>query len=360
MQQASGPDVASVFITDFPTLEMRQSAHESDVGTATTLIRAKYVRKLQQVAGPPITLLNTVDDSTPSLRFRYVPHHVLGSGVHQYVLDTATGCQSCSPKMGRDIGCEYTKRCDCLEYAAVNEGVLNQEERAHYKKCQAEGLSTLGLPKRFPYFTEGTKIQRSGTLIPWYLNSRNPIYECNDNCKCGPNCRNKNVQFGRRVELEIFKTQSGRGWGLRCMQDLYQGQFIDTYRGEVITDEEATRREDTSSKMKASYLYSLDKFAETEDLGHEPYVVDGEFMGGPSKFMNHSCEPNCRQYTVSFNKHDPHVYDIAFFACKDIPASTELTFDYLDKEEGEETEDPGEGAVPCLCGSARCRKWLWT
>ncbi|KAJ4380567.1 hypothetical protein N0V86_003926 [Didymella sp. IMI 355093] len=357
---ASGPDVASVFITDFPTLEMRQSAYESEVKTATTLIRAKYVRKLQQVPGPPIELLNTVDDSTPSLRFRYIPHHVLGQDVHQYALDTATGCQSCSPRMGRDIGCEYTKKCDCLEYAAVNESVLNDKEKALYKKCQAEGLPTLGLPKRFPYFAEGTKIQRSGTLIPWYLNSRHPIYECNDNCRCGPNCRNKNVQFGRRVELEIFKTQSGRGWGLRCKQNLYQGQFIDTYRGEVITDEEATRRENTSSKAKASYLYSLDKFAESEELAHEPYVVDGEFMGGPSKFMNHSCDPNCRQYTVSFNKHDPYVYDIAFFACEDIPAYTELTFDYLDKEEGDEMEDPGADAIPCLCGSAKCRKWLWT
>lgn len=339
---------------------MRQAAYESGVHTATTLIRAKYVRKLEQVPGPPIELLNTVDDSTPSLRFRYTPHHVMGSGVYQYALDTATGCQKCSPHMGRDIGCEYTKRCDCLEYAAVNEGVLTPEEKKRYEQCQAEGIPTLGLPKRFPYFAEGTKIQRTGTLIPWYLNSRHPIYECNDNCRCGPNCRNKNVQFGRRVELEIFKTHSGRGWGLRCKQNLYQGQFIDTYRGEVITDEEATRRENTSSKAKASYLYSLDKFAESEELEHEPYVVDGEFMGGPSKFMNHSCEPNCRQYTVSFNKHDPYVYDIAFFACEDIPAYTELTFDYLDKEEGEEMEDPGEDAIPCLCGAAKCRKWLWT
>jgi histone-lysine N-methyltransferase SUV39H len=144
-------------------------------------------------------------------------------------------------------------------------------------------------------------------------------------------------------------------------QDLHEGQFIDTYRGEVITDAEATHRETSSSKDKASYLYSLDKFAESEGLKEEDlYVVDGEFMGGPTKFINHSCDPNCRQYTVSYNKHDPRVYDIAFFARKFIPKGQELTFDYLDKEEGEEMDKPGEDAIPCLCGAKNCRKWLWT
>ena len=91
-------------------------------------------------------------------------------------------------------------------------------------------------------------------------------------------------------------------------------------------------------------------------------MVDGEFMGGPTKFINHSCEPNCRQYTVSYNKHDCKVYDIAFFACRDIRAGEELTFDYLDKEdvEGEEIKAPGKDAIACRCGAAKCRKYLWT
>jgi histone-lysine N-methyltransferase SUV39H len=337
---------------------MTRAAYRADVGVANMLIRASYVRRLQRVPGKPIHLVNTFDASTPSLRFRYISEYVLAKGVYQYALDTATGCQQCSPHMGREIGCEYTKKCDCLEYAAVDEARIDPTQMAEYRRIVANGDSTIGWPKKFPYFVGSTKFQRTGALVPFYLHSRRPIYECNDKCRCGPNCRNKNVQFGRSVEVEIFKTASGRGWGLRCRQDLHQGQFIDTYRGEVITDEEATRREDTSSKAKASYLYSLDKFE--ADMQHEPYVVDGEFMGGPTKFINHSCEPNCRQYTVSYNKHDPHIYDIAFFACRDIPAFEELTFDYLDKEEGEEMENPGDDAIPCLCGATKCRKWLWT
>lgn len=158
--------------------------------------------------------------------------------------------------------------------------------------------------------------------------------------------------------------------GLRSTQDLRQGQFIDTYRGEIITDEEANKREEQAHRSKESYLYSLDKFAESENLPTEQlYVIDGQYVGGPTRFMNHSCEPNCRQYTVSYNKNDPRVYDIAFFAYRDIPAGEELTFDYLDKDEEEEgaenvtpdqrKEGTGEEPVACRCGASRCRKWLW-
>ena len=50
---------------------------------------------------------------------------------------------------------------------------------------------------------------------------------------------------------------------------IFTGQFIDTYRGEIITDKEATRREQTGGSLKASYLYSLDKHAESEGFTKE-------------------------------------------------------------------------------------------
>jgi histone-lysine N-methyltransferase SUV39H len=39
----------------------------------------------------------------------------------------------------------------------------------------------------------------------------------------------------------------------------------------------------------------------------ELYVVDGEFIGSPTKFIHYSCEPICRQYTVNYNTHDGKV-----------------------------------------------------
>jgi histone-lysine N-methyltransferase SUV39H len=359
-RSASGPDIAQIDIRNVPTPDMLRGQRNAKVDNANILVRAEYTRRLERVPGKKIHLVNVVDGTTPSLRFRYIADYKLGAGVFKADLDTQEGCQKCSPHMGRNIGCEYTKKCACLEYAAAAENSMSAEMLSRYKEALATGASLAEFPKKFPYFTDRTC--HAGTLVPFYLNSRHMIYECNDNCRCGPYCRNKNVQFGRTVELEIFKTDSGRGWGLRCKKDLFTGQFIDTYRGEIITDSETTRREDAAdSKTKESYLYSLDKFKETEGLEEKDlYVVDGEFMGGPTKFMNHCCQPNCRQYAVSYNKNDPRVYDIAFFACRDIPAGEELTFDYKDNEEGVTIDDPGQDAIPCLCGAAKCRKWLWT
>ncbi len=151
---------------------------------------------------------------------------------------------------------------------------------------------------------------------------------------------------------------------------------MDTYKGEIITSKEADLREAIVKSTKDSYLYVLDKFVGEENnlKPEEAYIVDGEYLGTPTRFMNHSCEPNCRQFTVSYNHSDNMVYDLAFFAIREIPAGTELTFDYLDKdaEDDEDDEDDDEvkatdrkgdkGEVKpteCLCGAKNCRKWLW-
>ena len=161
--------------------------------------------------------------------------------------------------------------------------------------------------------------------------------------------------------------------GLRSPVDIRKGQFIDTYRGEVITDAEATLRENRADRGKDSYLYSLDKFrGEEGDHDFIPdedlYVVDGEFMGGPTRFLNHSCDPNCRQFTVSLHRGDNKVYELPFFALEDIPAGTELTFNYTDDDEEAVITDQearrltkakGHEPTRCLCGERKCRRYLW-
>lgn len=187
------------------------------------------------------------------------------------------------------------------------------------------------------------------------------------------------------MPLEIFKTES-RGWGeyrllrlkiialtcfpgLRCLVDLKEGQFVDTYRGEVITHDEANAREAATGSGKASYLYSLDKFAEEREYTDEQIlVVDGQHMGGPTRFINHSCDPNCRQFTVSLNHADDHIYELAFFALEAIAAGTELTFNYTDNEDDEpvtdqevrrQADEAGKDPTRCLCGAETCKRWLW-
>lgn len=91
-------------------------------------------------------------------------------------------------------------------------------------------------------------------------------------------------------------------------------------------------------------------------------------IGGPTRFINNSCDPNCRMFTVSYNHADISVYDLALFALETIPAGTELTFDYNDEEErGAITEEMADeieakrGYRPqkCLCGTKACRGYFF-
>lgn len=121
----------------------------------------------------------------------------------------------------------------------------------------------------------------------------------------------------------------------------------------------------------SSYLYSLDKFDEELKENHsEAYVIDGKENCGVTRFINHSCEPNCYQFAVSYNKHDFRIYNIAFFAATDIKANEELTFDYTNNCGADADEDETditmvdartdlEGRTKCRCGAKSCRGWLW-
>lgn len=197
--------------------------------------------------------------------------------------------------------------------------------------------------------------------------------------------------------------------GLRCPVDLRKGDFIDTYRGEIITVEEANKRGTSRSVDEGNYFMNFDKFTEPEAItksefleqfpdkiswhrkkildrdwevfikdGQEMwlnpkyipylYVCDGMHVGGPTRFMNHSCDPNCRLFTVSYNHSDPHLYDLAFFTLEAIPAGTELTFDYKDEDDRsvithqqalEVKRRDGYMPQKCLCGTAECRQYFF-
>ena len=151
------------------------------------------------------------------------------------------------------------------------------------------------------------------------------------------------------------------------MQDLKRGQFIDTYRGEIITNEEANRRHKNRRVDEEIYLMDFDKW--TEEDGAAQYVCDGKDIGGPTRFINHSCDPNCGIYTVSFNHADVSIYELAFFATEVIPKGTELTFDYMgdeddtpitEKRANEIEKEKGYRPAKCLCGTAACRGYFFS
>ncbi|KAL1305526.1 hypothetical protein AAFC00_007137 [Neodothiora populina] len=357
----SDPSIPHIMnVSSLPDAAMLSEASNTSVYAALWQIRLVFLKQISRLPGPAkLTFCNNLDLETPSLHFRWVQDYVLGQGVSKMDDETILGCSKCKPDMGARRGCEYTQKCDCLEYAEPDPSkAMTESQQAIYEVYLVDrSTDTTGLPKRFPYINTGP---RAGCLDRFYLESRYVIYECNHKCRCGPKCKTRNVQFGRKVDLEIFKT-ANRGFGLRALEPLRKGQFIDKYLGELITDEEADRRE-TLQTSASSYLFWLDKHMisdpndkEAEAKSEYPafsdggpprqkdcYVADSTLIGGPTRYINHSCEPNCRLFTVSYNKSDQRIYDLAFFALEDIEKGEELTFDYVDPDVDDEEEDVNE------------------
>lgn len=151
--------------------------------TATEL-RRHFLRNLDNLTGPPVRLINDIDDSSPPVSFTFVNSSIISEGVETVDEGFMSGCD-CRDENGRNCGCEY-RTCSCLQHSA-------KDERGKH---------------HFPYSAG----KNQGILRTFYLNSRHHIYECNKNCNCRDNCKNKVVQHGRQVTLEIFKTKD-RGWG---------------------------------------------------------------------------------------------------------------------------------------------------
>ena len=86
-------------------------------------------------------------------------------------------------------------------------------------------------------------------------------------------------------------------------------------------------------------------------------------MSGPTRFVNHSCDPNMRIFARVGDHADKHVHDLALFAVRDIARGEELTFDYVDglEEMDRDAHDPAkmQDMTACLCRAKKCRGFLW-
>ncbi|KIK92408.1 hypothetical protein PAXRUDRAFT_147412 [Paxillus rubicundulus Ve08.2h10] len=180
------------------------------------------------------------------------------------------------------------------------------------------------------------------------------VIECNEYCGCHPKCGNRVAQLPRDVAIEIFDTKRC-GWGARALVDIRKGKVLGTYTG---------RREDVEHlpEEHQRYLFDLDgtEVKDVENLGGR-YTVDSYEFGNWTRFVNHSCSPNMRVYSVVYDTiTDVNMPYMAFVASKNIPAGTELTINYHPhgEDEVDEKRKKPAGASACSCGSKSCRGWM--
>uniref|UniRef100_A0A3P8S1T9 Nuclear receptor binding SET domain protein 2 n=1 Tax=Amphiprion percula TaxID=161767 RepID=A0A3P8S1T9_AMPPE len=164
-------------------------------------------------------------------------------------------------------------------------------------------------------------------------------YECHPQvCPSGERCCNQDFTKRLYPETQIIKTP-GKGWGLISLRDIKKGEFVNEYIGELIDEEECRARIKYAHENNITdfYMLTIDK----------DRIIDAGPKGNYSRFMNHSCQPNCetQKWTVNGDTR------VGLFAVCDIPSGTELTFNY-------NLDCLGNEKTVCRCGAPNCSGFL--
>ncbi|KAA8546452.1 hypothetical protein F0562_002809 [Nyssa sinensis] len=158
-------------------------------------------------------------------------------------------------------------------------------------------------------------------------------------CPCGEFCSNQQFQKRTYAKLRWFRCGK-KGYGLQLLEDISRGQFLIEYVGEVLDMHayEARQREYASKGHKHFYFMTLN--------GSE--VIDACAKGNLGRFINHSCDPNCRTEKWMVNGE----VCVGLFALRDLKKGEEVTFDY------NYVRVFGAAAKKCVCGSPQCRGYI--
>jgi len=145
-------------------------------------------------------------------------------------------------------------------------------------------------------------------------------------------------------KLKVCKSRI-QGTGLFARQPFRKGDLIIEYIGEVIRELVADKREiHYQFKKRPLYFFStFDAHNFEEGFEENKMIIDSTRYGSISRYINHSCDPNCSNEI--FRWKDDEEAKIVIFACKNIQAGEELTYDY----------STGLGSEECECMSKNCR-----
>ena len=122
--------------------------------------------------------------------------------------------------------------------------------------------------------------------------------------------------------------RSATGLGLFAIKTIPRNAYIVTYRGPVLSTEEADRRE----RHGARYMFEL----------NSRWTIDGSPRYNLGRYLNHSCRPNA-QPVVRKGR-------IVIVALRSIAPGEEITYDY-----GREYFDYFFKETGCRCAACRAK-----
>jgi SET domain-containing protein len=144
----------------------------------------------------------------------------------------------------------------------------------------------------------------------------------------------------RRLKL---RKSAIHGNGVFAACDIAAEVELIEYKGRLRTHAETDRLYDGSTDTGHTFLFTL----------NERYVIDANFDGNWARWINHSCDPNCRAVVVESADGNPRHEKVMIESIRPIRAGEELTYDY-----GIVLDEPHTPRLKriwgCRCGSARC------
>lgn len=169
--------------------------------------------------------------------------------------------------------------------------------------------------------------------------NRELFIECNEEeCPCRERCQNRRFQKRQYAKVKVIETP-GKGFGLFTCEDLKPGTLVMEYVGEIVNQDQMNERARKYSAQGQPHFYFMTL--------RPNQIIDATCKGNLSRFLNHSCAPNCetQKWIVGGR------IKIGLFTLKTIKAGSELTFDYKFVRFGKEPQK-------CLCGEANCTGFI--
>jgi hypothetical protein len=209
-----------------------------------------------------------------------------------------------------------------------------------YKQANALHYDPNNRPKKIPPPDE--KCQCTNSCGEDCMN-RMLMVECYgegkaSNCGVGKgDCGNRQLAKRQHAKCKPQREQ-GKGWGLVTIEGVKKGQLVQEYTGEVINEEMKEKRLQEWTKEHPNdpnfYIMALPA----------GWYIDARHEANLSRFINHSCGPNCKLVTVNVKGY----MRVGIYALRDIKPGEFLNYDYhFDTKHGDK--------FVCRCGAPNCR-----